>query len=81
MWSLCLQISSVVSGLLDQMQTLTVVPERIAKAFNISGATEAAVINISETFDKMQHTGPLHNLKFYGILGQAFGFILSFLGN
>ena len=57
---------------------LTVVSDRIARAFNRSGATRAVALDISEAFDRVWHAGLLHKLKCYGISGQMFGFI-SFL--
>ena len=56
---------------------LTVVSDRIARAFNRSGATRAVALNISKTFDRVWHAGLLHKLKSYGILGQIFGHISS----
>ena len=52
---------------------LTVVSDRITKAFNRSRATQA--------FDRVWHTGLLHKLKTYGIPGQIFDLISSFLSN
>ena len=60
---------------------LTVVSDRIARAFNRSGATQAVVLDISKAFDRVWHTGLHHKLKFYGISGQIFGLISSFLSN
>ena len=60
---------------------LTVVSDRIARAFNRSGATQAVALNISKTFGKVWHAGLLHKLKSYGISGQIFGLISSFLSN
>ena len=60
---------------------LTVVSDRIARAFNSSGATRAVALDISKTFDMVWHAGLLHKLKFYGISGQIFGVISSFLSN
>ena len=60
---------------------LTVVSDRIARAFNRSGATRAVAIDISKAFDRVWHTGLLHKLKSYGISGQIFGLISSFLSN
>ena len=57
----------------------TVVPDRIARAFNRSGATLA--LDISKAFDRVWHAGLLHKLKSYGISGQIFGLISSFLSN
>ena len=55
--------------------------ERIASAFNRSGATRAVVLDISQAFDSVWHAGLLHKLKSYGISGQIFGLISSFLRN
>ena len=60
---------------------LTVVSDRIARAFNRSGATGAVALDISKAFDKVWHAGLLHKLKSYGISGQIFGLISSFLSN
>ena len=60
---------------------LTVVSDRIARAFNRSVATRAVALDISKTFDRVWHAGLLHKLKSYGILGQIFGLISSFLSN
>ena len=60
---------------------LTVVPDRIARAFNRYGATRAAALDISKAFDRVWHAGLLHKLKSYGIPGQIFGLISSFLSN
>ena len=60
---------------------LTVVSDRIARAFNRSGATRAVALDISKAFDRVCHAGLLHKLKSYGISGQIFGLISSFLSN
>ena len=60
---------------------LTVVSDRIARAFNRSGATQAISLDISKAFDRVWHAGLLHKLKSYGISGQIFGLISSFLNN
>ena len=52
---------------------VTVVSDRIAGAFNRSGATRAVALDISKAFDKVWHAGLLHKLKSYGISGQIFG--------
>ena len=64
-------ISSMVLGLLNQ----------ITRAFDRSGATQAVTLDISQAFDKVWHAGLLHKLKSYGISGQIFGLISSFLSN
>ena len=54
---------------------------RIARAFNRSGATRAAALDISKAFDRVRHAGLLHKRKSYGISGQVFGLISSYLSN
>ena len=51
------------------------------RAFNRSGATRAVALDISKAFDRVWHAGLLHKLKSYGISGQIFGLISSFLSN
>ena len=46
-----------------------------------SGATQAVAHDISNVLDRVSHNGLLHRLKSYGILGQIFGLISSFLSN
>ena len=58
---------------------LTVLSDRIARAFNRSRATRAVALDISKAFDRVWHAGLLHELKSYGISGQIFGLISSFL--
>ena len=60
---------------------LTVVSDRIARAFNRSGATRAVALDISKAFDRVWHAGLVHKLKSYGVSGQIFGLISSFLSN
>ena len=55
--------------------------DRIARAFNRSGATRAIALDVSKTFDRVWHAGLLHKLKSYGISGQIFGLISSFFSN
>ena len=42
---------------------LTVVSDRIARAFNRSGATRAVALDIPKAFDRVWHAGLLHKLK------------------
>ena len=42
---------------------LTVVSDRIARAFNRSGATQAVALDISKAFDRVWHAGLLHKLQ------------------
>ena len=60
---------------------LTVVSDRIARAFNRSEATRAVALDISKTFDRVWQAGLLHKLKSYGQLDQIFGLMSSFLSN
>ena len=55
--------------------------DRIARTFNRSGATQAVALDISKAFDKVWYAGLLHKLESYGISGQIFGLISSFLSN
>ena len=60
---------------------LTVVSDRIARAFNRSGTTRAVAFDISNAFNRVWHAGLLHKLKSDGLLGQIFDLISSFLSN
>ena len=60
---------------------LAVVSDRIERAFNRSAATRAAALDMSKVFDRVWHAGLLYKFKSYGISGQIFGFISSFLSN
>ena len=68
----------MVLGLLDQL-FLTAVSDRIARAFNSSGATQAVALYISRAFERAGHAVLLQKLNSDGISGQIFGLILSFL--
>ena len=48
---------------------LTVVSDRIARAFNRSGSTRAVALDISKAFDRAWNAGVFHKLKSYGISG------------
>ena len=60
---------------------LTFESDRIAGALNRSDATQAVARDVSKTFERVCHVGLLHKLKSYGISGQIFGLISSFLSN
>ena len=60
---------------------LTVVYDKIARAFNRSGATWAVALDISKAFERVWHIGLLHKLNSYVISGQIFDLISSFLSN
>ena len=55
--------------------------DRIDRAFNRSGATRAVALDISKAFDRVWYVSLLHKLNSYGISGQIFGLISSFLSN
>ena len=63
------------------LNLLTVVFERIARAFNRSGATRAVALDTSKTFDRVWNAGLLHKPRSYGISGQIFHLMSSFLSN
>ena len=80
----CSLFSDFLYGFRSSLSTadlLTVVSNRIARAFNRSGATQAVALNISKAFNRVSHAGLLPKLKSYGISGQIFGLISSFLSN
>ena len=60
---------------------LAVVSDRTPRGFNWSGATQAVALNISKAFNRVWHAVLLHKLKSYGISGQIYGLISSFLSN
>ena len=60
---------------------LTVVSDRIARAFNRSGATRTVALDISKAFDRVWYADLLHKLKSYGISGQIFELISSSFSN
>ena len=66
----------------SNVDLLIVVSERTARAFNRSGATQTVALDISKaSIDRVWHAGLLHKLRSYGISGQVFGLISSFLSN
>ena len=46
-------ISSMIFGLLDELQIFRQLSDRIARAFNRSGATQAAARDISKAFARV----------------------------
>ena len=58
---------------------LTVVSDRIARTFNRSGATQVVALDTSKAFERALHVSLLHKLKSYGISGQIFGLICSYI--
>ena len=60
---------------------LAVASEKIATTFNSSGATRTVVLDIPKAFVRVWHDDLLHKFKCYGISGQVFDLISSFLSN
>ena len=59
---------------------MTVLCDRIARAFNKSRATRTMTL-VSRAFNMVWHAGLLHKFKTYGIPGPVFDIILSLLNN
>ena len=57
---------------------LTVLSDRVSRAFNKSGAARAVVLDISKAFDRVYYSGLFHKLKSCGISGQIFCLISYF---
>ena len=60
---------------------LLTVSERISRTFNRSRTNWAVALDISKAFDRIWHVGTLRKLRCYGVAGQVFRLISSFLGN
>ena len=58
-------IFSMVLGLLGQLQIFSVLSDRISRACNRSGATQAVALDISKAFDRVLHAGLHHKRKSY----------------
>ena len=67
-------ISSMVLGLLNQLQIFW-------QLYLIEVLGHLRDLELLEPFGRVWQTVLLHKLKSYGILGQIFGFILSFLSD
>ena len=60
---------------------LAAVSDRIGRAFNRSGPTQAVALDISKAFDRVWHADLFYTLKSYGISDEILGLISSFLSN
>ena len=60
---------------------LTVVSDRITRAFNRSGSAQSLTLDTFKAFDRVWHVSLLCKRKSYSISGQIFGLISSFLSN
>ena len=58
---------------------LRIVSDRIVRAFNKSWATRTVAVDISKAFYRVWDAGLLHEVKFYGMSGQIFRLISSFV--
>ena len=58
---------------------LRVVSDRIVRAFNKSWATRTVAVDISKAFYRVWDAGLLHEVKSYGMSGQIFRLISSFV--
>ena len=76
-------ICSMILGPLDQLHTfLQLYLMKLLGLLTCLGLLEVqSLIYISKNFDRVWHAGLLHKLKSYGISGQIFGFISSFLSS
>ena len=57
---------------------MKVVCDRIGRALNKSGATQAVALDIFKVFNRVWHAGLLCKLRSYEISGQMFGLISFF---
>ena len=57
---------------------LTVLSDRVARAFNRSAAARAVALDISKYFDRVWHADLLHKLKSYGISVRCLALFLLF---
>ena len=70
-----------------KLYNISVTPKMVKKVImNLDLAKTSApdcipALDISKAFDRVWHTGLLHNFKCYGIPGQIFDLISSFLSN
>ena len=58
---------------------LSVITERIYRVLDESRVARAVALDISKAFDKVWHAGLLHKLRSYGVQGDVFAIIASFL--
>ena len=77
----CGLFSNFLYGFRSSRSTADLLTVVSARAFNRSGAARAVALDISKAFDRVWHAGLLHKLKSYGISGQIFSRISSFLSN
>ena len=72
----------MVSVLLDlQQMCLTVISHRISESLDRGFLSRAIALDISKAFDRVWHKGLLHKISSYGIAGNVFSIIKSFLSD
>ena len=74
-------ISSMVLGLLVQLQIFLQYLIELLGLLTNCGATLALTVDICKAFDRVWYVGLLHKLKSYWISGQIFSLISYFLSN
>ena len=55
--------------------------DRIARVFSRSETTSPVAIDILKAYDRLWYVGLVDKFKCYGISGQIFGLLSSFLSN
>ena len=60
---------------------LAYVTEHVSRVLDRQGETRSVALDISKAFDKVWHRGLLHKLRSYGIEGDLFQILISFLQN
>ena len=55
--------------------------DRIARVFSRSETTSPVAIDILKAYDRLWYVGLVDKFKCYGISGQIFGILSSFLSN
>ena len=58
---------------------LTVLSDKITRTFNRFRATKAVTLNRSWAIDTVWYAGQIHKLQSYGVSGQVFSLVLSFV--
>ena len=80
LYPICFQVLSINSWRYNTtVNLLTVVYNRLATAFSISGSTRAVALERYKVLDMVEDPGVLHKLKSFGISGQVFDLNSSFL--
>ena len=76
-----ISLLSMVSHVFEKLVNNKIVNHLKKCGFLLIFSTRPVAFDIFKAFDRVWHTGLLHKLKSYGISGQIFGLISSFLSN